>query len=332
MQRTTSRLILFVLIAAVLLAACSPAESLSEDARQQTLSVMVSTMSSTETVDAPQPAETLPVASPTLEQAAQVAPTETPLPTQTLAPTEDPRPDPHHWSSWPVVPWVSGTTKYIYQTGMSNGADPKMVSVIGDCQSEPNVFLGIYDGDRYVLGEDYVYLEETIAHFNGSFSHHSLSVVDGLSAPSALSPMWADQDQCNPDENPVLCEMRVNRPAFVFINLGTVWKAGASAEKYKEYLRQIVEIVISYGGIPILSTKADNVEGDHSINRATVEIAYEYDVPLWNFWAAADILPNHGLDAGRDNIYLTPDGWNRRNFTALQALDAVWRGVTAATN
>ena len=98
----------------------------------------------------------------------------------------------------------------------------------------------------------------------------------------------------------------------------------------KEYLRQIVEIVISYGGIPILSTKADNVEGDHSINRATVEIAHEYDIPLWNFWAAADILPDHGLDAGRDNIYLTPDGWNRRNFTALQALDAVWRAVTAA--
>lgn len=331
MRQITSKSFLLITLIALLLAACSPGNTLSDEDRQLTLSAVVSTMAATTTAAAQQPTATLPVEEPTLEQVTEV-PTETPLPTWTPEPTEDTRIPPNQWSSWPIVPQVSGTAKYIYQTGMSIGANPDMVSVVGDCQSEPNVFLGIYDGDRYVLGDDYLYLEDTIAHFSGSFSHQSLAVVDGLSAPSALSPLWSNQEFCTAEENPVQCEMRVNRPAFVFINLGTVWKAGASAEKYKEYLQQIVEIVISYGAVPILSTKADNVEGDHSLNRATTEVAYEYDIPLWNFWAAADILPNHGLDADRDNIYLTPDGWNRRNFTALQALDAIWRAVTETNN
>lgn len=331
MKQMIHRSFLLILVFSFLLAACSPSQTLDDDARQLTLSAIVSTMSVTDTA---QPTETQLPQSPTppQEQPTLVIPTQTSLPTQTLLPTQDTRLSPHQWSSWPIVPQVSGTAIDIYRTGAANGTNPSMVSAVGDCQSAPNVFLGIYDSDRYILGDDFQYLQVTIEHFNGSFSHSSLSVVDGLSAPSALSPMWADQDYCDPSENPVLCEMRVNKPAFVFINLGTVWKEGASAEKYKEYLQEIVEIIISNGGLPILSTKADNVEGDHSINRATVEVAYDYDIPLWNFWAAADSLPNHGLDAARDNIYLTPEGWNRRNFTALQALDTVWRAVSAAQN
>jgi len=121
--------------------------------------------------------------------------------------------------------------------------------------------------------------------------------------------------------------LRVRKPSIVFVNLGTNWKPGASAERYGEYLREIVSEIIASGAVPILSTKADNVEGDHSINRVTAEVAYEYEIPLWNFWLAADSLPNHGLDSERDNIYLTPLGWDRRNYTALQALDAVWRAI-----
>jgi hypothetical protein len=76
----------------------------------------------------------------------------------------------------------------------------------------------------------------------------------------------------------------------------------------------------------VLSTKADNVEGDHSLNLATARVAHDYDVPLWNFWLAAQSLPNGGLDPKRDNVYLSfPDGWDRRNFTALESLDALQR-------
>jgi hypothetical protein len=245
----------------------------------------------------------------------------------TMVPTADTRLSPRVWATWPVVPLVTARVMEIYEDGIDKENKPNVFSSVGDCQSEPNVFLGIYETDRYYFTDDYSYLEQTIDYFRGSFSHKSQAVRDGLSAPSALSPMWANQEVCTSSENPVECELRLQKPIIMFVNLGTNWKAGASADAYEEYLRQIVTIIIDNGTIPVLSTKADNVEGDHSINRATANVAYQLDVPLWNFWLAADTLPNHGLDGSRENIYLTPDGWDRRNFTALLVLDSLWKGI-----
>jgi hypothetical protein len=247
--------------------------------------------------------------------------------TAVATPTPDMRSLPREWASWPVVPTVSAKAREVYREGILRGNKPNVFSTIGDCQSEPPVFLGIYATDRYHLDQDYQHLQQTIDYFHDSFSHPSQAVKNGLSAPSALSPLWADRRVCLDNESPAVCELRLRRPSIVFINLGTNWKPGASAERYAGYLRQIVELVIANGSLPILSTKADNVEGDHSINRATAQVAYDYDIPLWNFWRAADDLPNHGLDADRENVYLTPAGWDRRNFTALLVLDAVWQAV-----
>jgi hypothetical protein len=96
----------------------------------------------------------------------------------------------------------------------------------------------------------------------------------------------------------------------------------------------VIETVIEAGAVPILATKADNVEGDHQINAAIARLAYEYDIPLWNFWRAVQPLPNHGLL--EDGFHLTGSiyfngpqnlkfGWPMRNLTALQTIDAVWR-------
>jgi hypothetical protein len=148
-----------------------------------------------------------------------------------------------------------------------------------------------------------------------------------MSAPTALSALWADKDACHPDEGPVACELRVRKPSIMFINLGTNWLPGASAEIYGNYLRQIVELVIANGTLPVLATKADNVEGGHGINKVTAQIAHDYDIPLMNIWAAAQQLPNGGLDPSRNNVYLSTQGWDRRNFTALEALDAVRRAL-----
>lgn len=250
-------------------------------------------------------------------------PTITPTPTETPSPTPDTRPDPNLWTGWPILPTVSGRAKEIYQSGLAKGNDPKIFSAIGDCQSEPNVFLGIYETNRYWFAEGDKYLQASVDFYKGSFSRKSLAVRDGLSAPSALSPLWADKENCQATENPVACELRVRKPSIIFVNLGTNWKAGASAKKYEEYLRQIVDMIVANGTLPILSTKADNVEGDNSLNLATARVAHDYDIPLYNFWQAASFLDNHGLDASRDNVYLTPDGWDMRNYYALRVLDVL---------
>jgi hypothetical protein len=229
------------------------------------------------------------------------------------------------------VPAASARAVEIYRKGIQMGVTANSYSVVGDCQSKPDVFLGIYATDRYYLGKADQSLQETINAFHDSFQHDSAAVRDGLSAPSALDPLWADTSRCKSTESPLACELRLYKPMIVFVNLGTNWKAGASADAYEGYLRKIVDTIIASGALPILTNKSDNVEGDHSLNLATAKVAYDYDIPLMNFWLAADSLPDHGLDAARDNIYLTPEGWDVRNYTALRTLDSVWRTLKAAT-
>jgi len=96
------------------------------------------------------------------------------------------------------------------------------------------------------------------------------------------------------------CELRINRPSFAFISLGTnqVWQP----EVFEPELRVIITRLLDQGIIPILATKVDNLEGDHRINRIIANLAYEYEIPLWNFWLAVQPLPNHGLQADLEHL------------------------------
>ena len=323
-----SYLVFWAAIGSLVLSACSSTVLASDSNRQVTLDAIVSstylalTQTQSNSTSAPLiETITVPTKVPTPVIAVVTIPAIVP------SATPDTRLDPKYWSEWTIIPVLSSRSLEIYNQGIEMGNNPKIFSTIGDCQSEPNVFMGIYATDRYYLGENYTYLKETIEYYKEAFQIKSAGVRDGLSAPSALSSTWSDPLVCNKGENPIECELGLHKPSIVFINLGTNWKAGASADKYEEYLREIVDIVVQHGSLPILSTKADNVEGDHSLNRATARVAHDYDIPLWNFWRAAQSLPNNGLDGDRDNIYLAPEGWDRRNFTALQVLDAVRRSV-----
>ncbi len=313
--RMTFRLL--VLSAGLLaLAACSPAQPASPVPPTFT----------------PPPPTVLPTASFTFSSTSTATDIPTPEFTATITPTAtaDTRPLPRNWASWPIVPTASARAIQIYQKGLSLGLTPHSFSAVGDCQSAPDVFMGIFGTDRNPIGPDQPELLDTIQVFQDSFNHQSAAVRDGLSAPSALDPLWADTTRCNGNESPVACELRLYKPTLVFVNLGTNWRAGASADAYEGYLRKIVDLIIANGSLPILTNKADNVEGDHSLNLATAKVAYDYDIPLMNFWLAADRLPNHGLDPARNNIYLTPEGWDVRNNMALRTLDSVWRSLQAA--
>lgn len=252
-------------------------------------------------------------------------PTDTP--TQPNAANPQPTPDtrlkPEQWTEWPVLPELSAYAREIFRQSGDMGVNGRAFSVVGDCQSAPEVFLGIYATDRYDLTEQYAYLQETIDFYAGSFDRISLAVVDGLNAASLLSPTWSDPEQCRPDEDPLACELGRWKPAVVFVNLGTNWPAGGTASDYEVYLRRIVEKVIASGAVPVLTTKADNIEGDHSLNLATARVAYETHMPLINVWRELQNLPGGGLDPEREQIYLTSDAWDRRNFIALQTLDGL---------
>jgi hypothetical protein len=259
-----------------------------------------------------------------------IAPTLIPA-RSTLAPGE--------WKSLPVVPQsISQRTLEIYLKGVSLGNNPRAFSKVGDCESSAEWFLGDFDkgADHYSLG-GYTNLQEVIAEFQGSFNRRSLAAERSFTTASELSPLWANPDVCQSGETPLDCEYRVNKPAYAIIMLGTN-EALSPIRTFESNMRRIVEITIQKGIVPILTTKADNLEGNGAVNEVIVRLAHEYDIPLWNFWAAVQNLPHGGLQddgahltyAGNrfDDPFAMQSAWPVRNLTALQTLNAVWRGTT----
>ncbi len=235
----------------------------------------------------------------------------------------------------PVLPAVSARARDIYQRGLSLGNNPRAFSKVGDCQSVPPFFLAPFDRGEYRLGPPVAYLQTTIDQFAGSFARDSLAARDGMNAASLLDPIWANPRLCQRGETPLACEYRVHRPSLALIGVGTngAWQ---SDQEYEANLRRVLDYSIEQGVLPILSTKADNLEGGDRFNQIVRRLAGEYDVPVWDFAAAARPLPSMGLvDAYHlswgmayfDNPATLSLGWQVRNLTALQALDAVWSAV-----
>ena len=266
-------------------------------------------------------------------EASELIETPTTAPRPTLAADE--------WKTLPIVPAISDTARAIYQRGLEMGNNPNAFSKVGDCQTSTDFFLVDFDyPDRYGLGEEYADLQATIDYYEGSFSRQSLAVKDGFNVAAVLSPLRADPKKCEKGESPLACEYRTHKPSVAMISMETNFNQ-RSADDYGKYLRQIVEYTISQGIVPVLANKADNTEGDYGINAEIAKIANEYDIPMWNFWAAAYPLPNHGFDIGLNdgfhlsfsrNFFDQPknmlSAWPWRNLTALQALEAVREGVS----
>jgi hypothetical protein len=328
------------------------------------LAISLSLAACTGTATLPAPTVTLPVHTPTVPTLTPTrpAPTETLAPTVTsssapdlveatatltpsrAAPTFTPAPtptyDPESWQTLPVIP-AAGSLKMreVYQRGLEQGNNPRAFSKIGDCETQTEYFLIDFDlGSRaYNLGP-YADLKGVIDQFAGSFRRTSLAAKRGFTAASVLAVFESDLKQCQGNESPLACELRINKSSMVLIMLGTN-DVITRRKTFETYLRQIIEYNLAHGVVPILATKADNLEGDGSINKIIAGLAHEYDLPLWNFWLAVQPLPAHGLQA--DGTHLTfgknhfddPQdmqyAWPVRNLTALQVLDAVWKSVSS---
>lgn len=240
------------------------------------------------------------------------------------------------WMELPVIPSLSERAMQIFAEGIASGNDPHAFSKVGDCQNVPSMFVSIFDYPGFfTLGDEYEYLQGTIDWYVGSFKRESQAVRRGFNAASVVSPVWADPESCEIGEDPLTCEIRIHNPSVAIVSLETWW--AGNPENYEKYVRQILETLIEENVLPILATKADNLEGDHHINSILARLANEYQIPLWNFWLAVQPLPNHGLM--EDGFHLTFDSnefddpqvmkaaWPWRNLTALQVLDTVRKAV-----
>lgn len=330
-------------ILTLLLAACSssPSEIATSTGQQKNASRLTSeVVPLTQTV----PPNTLLTPPPAIASNATrdlPTPTRADLPTSTLPIEPSATPGADDWKNLPVIPEIGPRAAEIFRRGQALGNDPHTFSKIGDCGSTPAWFLGDFDLDPkyYRLGEQQS-LEQVIHQFKGSFGRTSLAAKSGFNASSIFAPIWSDPSQCQAGEAPLACEYRVNKPVIAFIMLGS--NDVYHPDEFEPAMRKIIEYSIEKGVIPILSTKGDNLEGDGSINATIARLATEYGIPLWNYWAALQELPDKGLQ--KDNVHLTwgPNrfndplvmtrAWPVRNLTALQLLDTVWRRMTDQTS
>ncbi len=261
----------------------------------------------------------------------------TPAVELTSAPTPTPLPA-DFWQQLPVIPeTISERVREIYRIGLTLGNNPHVFSRIGDCASAAPGFLVGFDGN-YNLGE-YTHLQPAIEYFQGSFERPSLAAKNGLNTAGLLTTLWTG-DQCLSHETLLDCQYRLDHPSFAIISIGTneAYYIHRNPASFEINMRIIIEDTIAQGIVPILGTKADNFEGDHSINVAIARLALEYDLPLWNFWLAVQPLPDQGLidPAHLSSIsyinftdFSIPRsleyGMQMRNLTALQMLYFLWQ-------
>ncbi len=259
-------------------------------------------------------------------------PIQTPMETLPAEADRTPAPgiDPTDWQSLPILPELSPHARSVLRDGIALGHNPQAFSKIGDCESQTTWFLGDFDlGEQYYsLGVYEHELAPVIDYYRGSFNRLSLAAKPGFTAASLLSPIWADREVCRKGESPLACEYRLHRPIMAFILIGT--NDASNPKTFEGHMRKVIELSLEQRVLPVLGTKADNIEGDHAINATLARLAYEYDVPLWNYWLAVQDLPGHGLQ--QDGAHLTfaaphfdrpgvlKNAWPVRNLNALQIL------------
>lgn len=244
-------------------------------------------------------------------------------------------PDTAAWVRQPGLFTTGGArVREIFERGQALGNDPHAFSKVGDCNSELPFFLGRFDSGDYDLGP-YAYLQPAIDYFAGSFGRQSVTVWTGSHAWSVLDPTWANPALCLPGETPLGCEFRLHRPSVVLIRLGT--NEAYSPALFEQHMRAIIEYSIEQGVIPVLGTKADQLEGSDRINDIVRQLAAEYEVPLWDFGRVASTVPGRGLR--EDGFHMTwypltygdpralQAGHPVHNLTALIALNTVWQGA-----
>lgn len=295
-------------------------------------------------VDAPSSTPPPPTATSTPVARATATPTRPPRPTPTAAPPTAASPT----AASPTPPDINGVPNEsifvmsaaarrrvleIFAAGQELGRNPRAFSKVGDSTIQLPYFLGRFDGDDYALG-DYAYLQDTIDYYAGSFARDGQAVRKGFHSWTVFNPTWADKEACEPNEGPLPCEFRVHNPAVLLIRLGAndVIPAGA----FEKNLRAILDYSIENGVIPVLGTKPDRNEGGDQNNAVIRKLAVEYTLPLWDFDALANTLPDRGL--GADKVHLTsfpphdytqPQAFERghpvHNLSALIVLDKIRR-------
>lgn len=238
----------------------------------------------------------------------------------------------------------------ILAKGQAQGLRPHVFSKVGDSITASPLFLwplgvgGLHLEDFAALQPTY----DTFMKVHNSFAVRSQAAANGWSTFDLLMvgrvSEQAQKGVCRGDETPLACEYRVTRPAYAFIMIGTNdCLHHVDYEVYKQNLEKILVETLQRGILPILSTIPDLRVPEDNPGRDVCVYAYndiirsfteQYSIPLWDYWAQMQGLPNLGLsDDGihpsapehqETGIFSSENlqyGYTLRNLAALQILD-----------
>lgn len=242
---------------------------------------------------------------------------------------------------------VAANIRQIYAQGQELGNRADVFSKVGDSITVAPHMLHPIDDAHYNLG-DFQYLQAIIDRFSvtpardtNSFAETSLAAGVGWTTDAVLKAKYADPSLCESEESALDCEYRLVKPAYALIMFGTNDVAHLSLETYVYNMGRIVKASMAQGVIPIISTIPVRVGYEEKVvafNEGLVKVARRYNVPLWEYGAAMQGLPDNGLAPDGVHPSIPPNGYKGavdfrasnlyygyviRNLTALQVLDAV---------
>ncbi len=219
---------------------------------------------------------------------------------------------------WNITPYTRGI--FLYGQELGNRID--YFSKVGDSITVNQAFLTPFGKNIHSL-QEYGYLGIVIDYFNqvgtfNAFRATSNAAETSWTTRDVLQIVRNDRLGCRNFETRLECEYRLERPMLALIMLGTNDVHGVPLQEYEANLREIVEISIEHGVIPVLSTIPPQLGWDFQVrqyNRVIVNVAGLYQVPLWNYWLAMTELPSLGLSFDGVHPSSPPDGAHTTNFT-----------------
>jgi hypothetical protein len=238
----------------------------------------------------------------------------------------------------PILPTIHRDMCAVYEAGQAARNQAGVVSKIGDSNSASASYLTPIAEGRYDLGP-YAFLEPAVDLFGASFASVPVAARVGMNSMAVFDPFWADKVRCDTGESPLACEYRLSQPAAAVIMFGVNDTRVLNSQEYRAQITRLIEESLDTHVIPLLVAFSTNpTEWDYGgtlrFNLAMIEAAREYNVPVINFWSAAQALYRAGV--GDDNIHLTQSGASFRvgsaesyyglplhNLLVLHALDAL---------
>ena len=222
------------------------------------------------------------------------------------------------WGSAPVVPKLNAPTKKALISTLRRGAKlgnrPNVFSKIGDSISQSPAFLQGLGCGQWQL-DRHSGLRPAIAYFarrrlpgrssecgarSNSFSRNSAATLVFRTSGWPLSSGDNPDPSCAVNETPLACEIRLDRPAYALILLGTndvtIGQSlhGDPLADFLHNMDAIVSTARSLGVAPVLSTippRTDTAAAEASteeLNAGLWKLAAARHVPLINLWRATE--------------------------------------------